>query len=370
MSARLFASPAVMSAAIAPPPSVPVEPARRPPPPSLMEETGDWLKERYAIVSAWARREPGAAASLGVLFLLIVVAFGFLRLFNNYQVSAFGWVWGAWNPETNYEHGPLIPLIALALFLHKLPELARLPAERPSRWGLAWIVAGTLLWLLAARTLQPRIALAALPCLLFGAVLHGWGARAGRLTFFPIMFLLFAVPLNFLQQATVNNLQRLSTWASTEACNFVGIKIAAVGTSMRAVDESFSFEIAEGCSGINSLMAITMLTAVFVHLTQDRLWKKFTLFALSGVFAVIGNVARITTIMIVAKFGGQKFAGGIFHDWSAYVISFPFAFLAMWGASKLVNLRPSAVRARLSEELKPVAVGESPVAAANKQFDY
>ncbi len=336
-----------------------------------MEETRDWLKERYDIIAAWARREPASAAWLGALFALVIVFFGVLRLFNNYQVSAFGWVWGAWNPETNYEHGPLIPLIALALFLHHLPRVASLPAERSSRWGLAWLTGGAVIWLLAVRTLQPRIALVALPCLLFGAILHGWGARAGRILFFPVMFLLFAVPLNFLQQATVNNLQRLSTWGASEACNFVGIKIAAVGTSMRAVDESFQFEIAEGCSGINSLMAITMLTAVFVHLTQDRLWKKLVLFALSGVFAVIGNVARITAIMMVAKFIGQKFAGGTFHDISAYVISFPFAFLSMWGASKLVNLKPASVRARLSDELKPAPAGASPAAAAGeKRFDY
>ena len=89
-------------------------------------------------------------------------------------------------------------------------------------------------------------------------------------------------------------------------------------------------------------MAITMLTAVFVHLTQDRLWKKVVLLAASGVFAIIGNIARLTSIMIVARFFGQKFAGGLFHDYSAFIVSFPFAFASMWLASKVVNWKPTA----------------------------
>jgi exosortase/archaeosortase family protein len=132
-------------------------------------------------------------------------------------------------------------------------------------------------------------------------------------------------------------------------------RLDAARATMRAVDDSFQFEIAGGCSGINSLMAITMLTAIFVHFTQDRLWKKLVLFGLSAIFAIIGNVARITVIMAVAKYWDPAFAGGKFHDYSAYLISFPFAFVAMYFASKVVNFNPSALRAQVASELKEAA---------------
>lgn len=225
---------------------------------------------------------------------------------------------------------------------------------------------GVLLFLAAARTLQPRLALMALPPLIFGFLLYVWGRHVARALLFPTMFLLFAVPLNFIEQATFR-LQFIVTALSSALCNLIGIKIAPFGTTMRAVDNSFQFEIIGGCSGINSLMAITMLTAIFVHFTQDRLWKKLVLFALSAVFAIIGNVARITVIMAVAKYIDPGFAGGKFHSISAYVVSFPLAFIAMYYASKLVNLNPSAVRTKLTQGLQPAAVE----AKANpSSYDY
>lgn len=333
--------------------------------PPLSEEIANWFKVRRALIGEWITRDPRSAGWLVAFAVVLVVFFGLLRLFSDHLHSAFGWAWTAWNPETNYEHGVIIPWITLFLFLHALPKLATVPVGR-SKWGPWWIAGGVLLFLMAARTLQPRLALIALPALIFGLILYVWGRHVARVLLFPSMFLLFAVPLNFIEQATFR-LQFIVTALSSALCNFIGIKIAPFGTTMRAVDNSFEFEIIGGCSGINSLMAITMLTAIFVHFTQDRVWKKLVLFALSAVFAIVGNVARITVIMAVARFFDPKFAGGTFHTISAFVVSFPFAFIAMYCASRIVNLKPSAVRAKLSEGLQPVA----PEAKANPtSYDY
>ena len=338
-----------MSAQAVPAPAAPL----RPPLPPFSEEVANWFRVRQALIVAWVRRDPRSAGWVAAFTVVLVVFFGLVPLFSDHLLSAFGWVWTAWNPETNYEHGVIIPWVTLFLFLHALPKLAEVPIGS-SKWGPWWIAGSVFLFLVAARTLQPRLALIALPPLIFGFLLYVWGRHVARVLLFPTMFLLFAVPLNFIEQATFR-LQFIVTALSSALCNFIGIKIAPFGTTMRAVDNSFQFEIIGGCSGINSLMAITMLTAIFVHFTQDRLWKKLVLFALSGVFAIIGNVARITVIMAVAKYIDPKYAGGTFHTISAYVVSFPFAFIAMYYASKLVNLNPTRVRAKLSEGMQPAA---------------
>ena len=350
-----------MSSEALPNPAAPV----KPPLPPLTDEIADWFKERRALISEWVSREPRAAWWVAAFAMAVIVFFGVIPLFSNYSLTAFRWVWQAWNPETNYEHGVIIPWVALFLFLHALPKLKGLPIG-PSAWGIWWIAGGVFLFLVAARTLQPRLAVAALPLLIFGLILYVWGRPVARVLLFPTMFLFFAVPLNFIEQATFR-LQFIVTALSSALCNFIGIKIAPFGTTMRAVDNSFQFSIVGGCSGINSLMAITMLTAIFVHFTQDRLWKKLLLFGLSAVFAIIGNVARITVIMAVAKYIDPGFAGGTFHTFSAFLVSFPFAFIAMYYTSKLLNLKPADVRARVSTSLKPA----SPDAKANPaSYDY
>jgi exosortase len=285
---------------------------------------------------AWLRNHPLPTFLGAAVLAILVYFFGFLPLFSGARLSTFRWAWQAWNPETNYEHAKLIPLITAFLIWHSREQLRAAPIGS-SRWGWAFIGFGWFLYFAAARTLQARLALTALPFLLFGIVLYLWGGKVGRILLFPIAFLLFMVPLNFLEQAT-SNLQFIETGAATAICNMIGIHVYSVGTTINASNEAFHFQVDEGCSGIRSLMAIAMLSAIYGHLTQNRLWKKLLIFAAAIVFAIIGNAGRLVSIMVVARLFGQETAGGPFHAISGY-LSFPFAIAAMLLFGKLLNLR-------------------------------
>ena len=51
-----------------------------------------------------------------------------------------------------------------------------------------------------------------------------------------------------------------------------------------------------------------------------------------------GNVGRVFTVILVAKWIDPKLAAGIYHDYSGYIF-FPIALAAMLGFSKLLNVR-------------------------------
>jgi exosortase len=283
----------------------------------------------------WAKRNPLAVALLLTIIATLVYFFGFLKLFINGNLSTWTWAWQAWNPETNYEHAKIIPLITVFLVWHARNKLKVAPISS-SRWGWLFIGAGLFFFLAGARTLQARLALTSLPFLLFGIVLCVWGRNVARILLFPIAFLLFMVPLNFLTQATTR-LQFLETGAASAICNFFGLAVYTIGTTVNAANESFHFQIDEGCSGIRSLMTIAMLSAVYGHLTQDRLWKKLAIFAAALLFALIGNTGRLVSIIVTARVFGQDLAGGPYHVISGY-LSFPFAIGAMLLFGKLLNL--------------------------------
>lgn len=284
---------------------------------------------------SWLAREPVSAILLAAVVITLGYFFGFLPLFTNGRLSTTTWAWQAWNPETNYEHAKLIPLIVAFLIWHARDRL-KVASVSSSRWGWFFVAGGVFLFLLGARTLQARLSLAAIPFLLYGIVLYGWGKTIARILLFPIAFLFFMVPLNFLAQATVK-LQFLETGAASAICNLIGISVYTVGTAVHATNEAFQFEVDEGCSGIRSLMAIAMLSAIYGHLTQNRLWKKLVLFAAALVFAMIGNAGRLVSIFVVARLFGQDLAGGPYHAISGY-LSFPFAIAAMLLCGKLLNL--------------------------------
>ena len=286
----------------------------------------------------WCAAKPVQAALLAGSLATFVWFFFFIHLWENGNgpKTAATWALDAWSLGTGEQyHGRFVPLVSIFLVWLRRDRYFAAP-KAGSNWGLLWLAFGIVCFLLGARCLQARFALLATPFLFYGAALFLWGRHVARLALFPCVFLLFMIPIAWLEQGTFQ-LQFVITWAIGFMSKLVGISVQAVGTTLTARDGSFNFEIAEGCSGVRSLSAMSMLTAVYVHLTQDRLWKKGFIFCASLLFAIFGNVGRLLTILLVAKYIDPKLAGGIYHDYSGFLF-FPIAVMAMTGFSKLVNL--------------------------------
>jgi exosortase len=211
----------------------------------------------------------------------------------------------------------------------------RAAPKKPSNTGLAFVGLGIGLFLLSVRCLQPRFAICALPLLIYGGVRFLWGRAVGRIFIFPCLFLLFMVPVGGFVQGTVS-LQLLVASSVKALSALIGVKIKTIGTKIIALDGTFNFEIAEGCSGIRSLMAMTMLSALYVHFTQREAWKQFVIFGGSVAFALIGNIGRVFSVILFARFISPEIAGHIYHDYSGFIF-FPIAVLAMMGFSRLLN---------------------------------
>jgi exosortase len=289
----------------------------------------------------WVKANPVAALLLCTIVATFVYFFGIVPLFIKGSFikgacSVFAWAWQAWNPGANQEHAKLVPPIFLGLIFYHRKEIAGANKTSDNR-GLLLVGIGIVLFVLSARCLQPRLALASIPFLIFGAVLYLWGGQVARSFLFPCAFLIFLIPFGAIEQATFR-LQFVITSAIGLLSKLVGLQIDAIGTTLNAIDGRFNFMIAEGCSGIRSLTAMVMLTAIYVHVTQDRLWKKVAILAFSVVFAIAGNIGRLFGVVLVAKFIDPKLAAGIYHEYSGWFF-FPVALLAMFGFSKLLNLR-------------------------------
>ena len=299
-------------------------------------------------LNEFVRREPLSALLIATLVATFGYFFGWLHLFTEGRLSTWTWAWQAWTPETNYEHAKLIPLIVAFVIWYDRGKLKTAPVGS-SRWGWLFIALGLFLFVAGARTLQARLTLTSLPVLLFGIVLYVWGKAVARILLFPIAFLLFMVPLNFLTQATFR-LQFIETAIASAVCNLIGIKVNTIGTLVNSSDNTFHFQVDEGCSGIRSLMAIAMFSAIYGHFTLDRFWKKFVLFAGSLLFAIIGNAGRLVSVFIVGRFFGQDLAGGPYHALAGFIF-FACAFMAMVLFGMLLNIKlPSKKQTAAAKE--------------------
>lgn len=310
------------------------------PPPDLSAE------DVAAGIVGWARREPVSALLLALIAGVIVYFFGFYSVFMNGTQSAAVWTYKGWNDENDQVHCWFIaPIIGFVLWYRRADFLAAVKAPRAR--GLAFVIAGVLLFVIAVRCLQPRIAIVALPLIIYGMAEYLGGRSVASIFIFPCLLILFMVPVGGIIQGTVS-LQLLASKTVGMLCGLFGIHVQIIGTTITV--DGHPFEVAGGCSGIRSLMAMTMLSALYVYFVLRRPWQQFFVFTASVLFALIGNIARLFSVVLVAKWWSPEIAGDLYHDYSGFVF-FPFAVLAMVAFGNFISRDWSHAGSRIAKTL-------------------
>lgn len=272
-----------------------------------------------------------SASNVGIAAYLIILLL-FFWLYPAYVEGTKGacaWLLSAWNKENDYEHGGLVPIFALYLFIHAWGTLPK-RSLRGSLHGLWVILLGALLCMVAVRSQQPRVAWGALPFLLSGLIWCALGRRAALHCAFPCFFLWLAIPLPGFQQATVG-MQLLASEGSHWLAGLFGVETILEGTNVSSASGQWdSFNIAGGCSGMRSLMALIMISAAWAYLADGlSLWKR-VLLGLSAIpISIIANAVRVASIFICAEYISPAFAGQTWHDWSGLLFFFPASLVCL-----------------------------------------
>lgn len=337
------------------------------------------FSDAVAAFGRWCVHRPWDATLLFGLLGTLVYYFGFYGYAMGGHMPTAQWAAEAWNEGNDLEHGFLIfPAAVVVAWMHR-EEIAALP-KRGSWVGIFMVLAGVLAFLVGIWTVQPRIAMVSLPVLIYGGVWFLWGWRVARKIAFPCALLLFMVPIGFILNHT-EPLQRLVANVVHKMCTmlpFFDLGIERDGVTLRGLglDGKYLCEVAGGCSGIRSLMAMSLLSAVYVHFTQKELWKKVLIFAFALPFAVVGNIVRVFTIVLFAHFISVSIGTGPYHDISGFLVTIPIALWAMVQFGNLLNRDWKSVAQRALAPEIPAAKEKREVVAASSSskgpisYDY
>ena len=321
------------------------------------------LSERWRL----AALERAQVTQLGFMAVIIGLIFALFHLLGNTvenvnSQSAFVWMVARWSDSlsyggADYSHGWLIPFVSLGVLWYKRRELLAAP-KTINQWGLAVIVLALLVHWFGAKMQQTRLSLASLILLLWGLPLYFFGWQLAKILIFPCTYLLFCIPLTFLDTLAFP-LRLFATMIASGSLNIIGIEAHRSGTAIySAAGGGFSFDVADPCSGLRSLLAMTALTAVYAYFTQKTLLKKWALFLACIPLAIAGNIARIITVALVAEALGDKLALGLYHDYSGYVV-FSVAIGLMVGTGVVLNTdfvgAWQRLKTWLSQRMEPAA---------------
>jgi len=313
---------------------------------------------------------------LVTIAVAIAVPYGFIPYSAGYtdkRLSVFGFAWEMWTKVEDWQHCMFVPLAAGLLVYLNRKELARLPIR--GAWvGLPLIFVGLFLFWFGFEADVVYFGYASMQIVLAGLIIFLLGWRWMGALAFPWLFLAFMWPLLFLDNMVAFPLRIIMSKASVVVLNLVGVPTTLSGTAIlsspdaltnRPMGKLFSVDVAEPCSGIRSLFALMMVSALYGYFSVQGWWRRWIIFLSSIPLAILGNLCRIVMLTFGTIALGSDIAIGktehpsFFHMLSGYVV-FAVALVGMLGVSKLLNMDWGELTHRMKMPPPPPAAPQVP----------
>lgn len=226
------------------------------------------------------------------------------------------------------------PGIVLAIWIWLLwRERAALLAERRTLAGaaLGWtaIAAGVAAYALGRSQQMFQLEAGSQVLVLTGVALAVLGPASTRRLWFVLAFLVFTVPLpGSLMDSVLVPLKELVSAVVTDVLFAAGLPIARDGVVIYV--GPYQMFIADACSGLNQLVALTAIGVLYVRVAAHRTWwLALLLLAAIVPVAIAANLVRVVTLVLATYFGGDAL-GTRLHDYVGFaeiVLAFGAFFL-------------------------------------------
>ncbi len=262
-----------------------------------------------------------ALAAVAGLFVWMFAIFPYSSGYGAHRVDMLQFMQFVWKtPE--WEHCWLVPLAIAGLLIYRRKDFLDLEV-RGANSGLLVLAAALFLYWLGYLADNIYIGYMALQVFVAGVILWLLGWRWMLKLAFPWAFLVFMYPLPFMDNFLAFPLRIVMSTLSVWFLNLIGLPCVQSGTAIvsapdfalnLAAGERFAVDVADPCSGIRSLFALMMVSALYGYLAIDGFWKKWIIFLASIPLAVLGNFARIMMLTLGTLAFGAEFAIGSLEE--------------------------------------------------------
>lgn len=219
--------------------------------------------------------------------------------------------------DPNYIHGFFVPAFSLLLLWEDRARLAALPLK-PSWSGLVILLFALFalaVGVVSSEFFLPRISLL---LLIAGMVVFLAGCEFLLAVSFPLAFLILMVPSATIFNRVTFPLQILASKTATFLLTLAGTSVVREGNIL--VLPGGRLEVAEACSGIQSLFSLVTLAIVYGYLVETKIGKRILLALAAVPISILANALRIAATGLVLQYSGIEAAQGSFHIFSGWLI--------------------------------------------------
>lgn len=179
---------------------------------------------------------------------------------------------------------------------------------------------------------------------LFGIVLTLTGWSVMRIAWFPIVYLICAIPWPGLVYTKIAiPLQYLAAKVAVIVLNLAQVDSLVEGTRIvieKSGGESRVLNVAEACAGMRSLMTFITLAAAMAFLSFSRpLWQKLVIVASAVPIAILCNVIRVSGVGLLDVYVTEEASAGFSHQFAGMIMLIPALIMLLgvgWVLDQLV----------------------------------
>ena len=183
------------------------------------------------------------------------------------------------------------------------------------------------------RTFLQRLSLIVV---LLGLVLFLFGREHFKLLKWPILYLVFMIPLPaIIWNKIAFPLQLFGSYLTEHIVRLLGIPIFRQGNVLHLAETTL--EIVAACSGLRSLFTMFALSSLLVWMSSLPLSRKWILFFSAAPAAILANIIRLSTTAILASRFGSDVALGFLHDFSGW-LTFVVGLCILLAAGKVLEI--------------------------------
>ncbi len=246
------------------------------------------------------------SANLGGAVRLTLLGTLFLYAFHPVLVGLVQ----EWSTQSEYSHAFLVPVLSAYLLWRRRTKLQA--AHAPSAVGLGLFVLGLLTASLGYLAGEEFIQRLAIPVTLMGLVFFLAGWPAAKPCVLPISFLFLMIPIPYpVYKAMALNLRLFDGTVAAAWASALGVPILREGYLLHL--PRITLEVADGCSGTLSLLALVTLGTFYISEKDISLVRKVVLWIAIVPIAVLANIIRITAIAVLVNMSGDWILDTVFH---------------------------------------------------------
>jgi len=242
--------------------------------------------------------------------------FGFAAMY----LPVYWWAANSFWQSDEQAHGMIVLAVTAGLFWLQRKAILDAPVRPAPLAGWASVAVGLLVYL-AGRALDISIlALGSQIPVLLGAILILGGWPAVRAAWFPLVYIIFMIPLpGTLVDAMTGPLKQ---WVSAITANTLyaaGYPIARDGVLLTI--GQYQLLVADACSGLNSMFSLSALGVLFMYISAraSRLHNAIMLASILPI-AFTANIVRVMVLVLVTYHLGDAAGQGFLHGAAGIVL--------------------------------------------------